>query len=123
MASLSTSPPHAAAAVHEPHDAPIAKVCTPTLKKRGTEYDPSAEGIGSSTCNYLITSNLTVTAGLTLPDAGVMVVRALGAAAWSMQSSDSYWFSASESPTNITFFPLHIRSSANPSNLPTQEDR
>ncbi|KAB8080511.1 hypothetical protein EE612_001062 [Oryza sativa] len=65
----------------------------------------------------MCTSKRAVVRGSTFPDAGVTVVRALGAAACSMHSSDSYWFSASESPTNITFFPLHILSNATPSNL------
>jgi hypothetical protein len=63
---------------------------------------------------------VTVVEGLIFPDLGDTVVVASGAAAWIMHSSDSYWFSASESPTNITFFPDHIRSSANPSNLRTR---
>jgi len=64
------------------------------------------------------TSKRTVEEGSIFPDAGDRLVRTPGpAAAWSMHSSDSYWFSASESPTNITVLPLHIFSSAAPSNL------
>ena len=51
------------------------------------------------------------------PDAHDALVRAPGAAAWSMHSSDSYWFATSESPTNAAVFPRHALSSFRPSNL------
>jgi hypothetical protein len=57
------------------------------------------------------------------PDAHDALVRAPGAAAaWSMHSSDSYWFTTSESPTNATVFPRHMLRSFSPSNLETKDE-
>lgn len=40
-----------------------------------------------------------------------------GRAAWSMQLKETHWFRLNESPTNITFFPLHVSKNSKPSNL------
>jgi hypothetical protein len=66
------------------------------------------------------TSKRTVVDGFSPDDdAHDWLVRAPGAAACSIHSSDSYWFTTKESPTNMTFFPRHRFRSFTPSNLCT----